>query len=148
MYNSPTYILTYLPYFRHLHTYLGKLSHRQSALVVCETNCHLLVIMSIESGRCRNGTGSSFITAPSLPCSADEHTTRMILDAHQTFIHLCGKLKMTTSRDAFLTSLCKACLPPKYAMSFITQRGGSKATVPPSPRHEGTWSCSINSRWL
>ncbi len=29
---------------------------------------------------------------------------------------------MTSPRDAFLTSLCKASLPPKYLMSLITQR--------------------------
>ncbi len=29
---------------------------------------------------------------------------------------------MTSPRDAFLTALCKAALPPKYLMSLITQR--------------------------
>ena len=50
----------------------------------------------------------------------------MILESHQTYIYLCGKLKMTSPRDAFITSLCKVCLPPKYAMSLITQRGPTK----------------------
>ena len=50
----------------------------------------------------------------------------MILDSHQTYIYLCGKLGMTSPRDAFITSLCKACLPSRYAMSLITQRGPTK----------------------
>ena len=58
--------------------------------------------------------------------SADEHTTSMILDSHQTYIYLCGKLGMTSPHDAFITSLCKACLPPRYAVSLITQRGPTK----------------------
>ena len=51
-----------------------------------------------------------------LLCSADEHTTGMILAGHQTFIQLCGKLSLTTPRDAFLTSLCKASLPPRCVL--------------------------------
>jgi hypothetical protein len=47
-----------------------------------------------------------------------------ILAAHQTFIMLCGQLEMTAPRDAFLTSLCKAALPPRHTMSLITQRRG------------------------
>jgi hypothetical protein len=52
----------------------------------------------------------------------------MILDSHQTYIYLCGKLGMTSPRDAFITrgSLCKACLPPRFAMGLITQRGPMK----------------------
>ena len=51
----------------------------------------------------------------------------MILDSHQTYIYLCGKLGMMSPRDAFIISLCKACLPPRYAMSLITQRGLTKS---------------------
>lgn len=58
--------------------------------------------------------------------SADERTTAMVLEAHQTYIYLCGRLQMTSPRDAFVTSLCKACLPPKFAVSLITQRGPTK----------------------
>ncbi len=54
--------------------------------------------------------------------SADEQTTNKILSANTTYINLCGRLQMTSPRDAFLTSLCKASLPPKYLMSLITQR--------------------------
>ena len=35
---------------------------------------------------------------------------------------------MTSPRDAFLTSLCKASLPPKYLMSLITQRSKHSET--------------------
>ena len=74
---------------------------------------------------------------PFLPCSVDEHTTIMILGAHQSFIQLCGSLGMTAPRDAFLTSLCKACLPPKHAMNLIAQRGGRTSSV---AHYEGTES--------
>lgn len=53
--------------------------------------------------------------------SVDEQTTKKVLSAHTTYINLCGCLHMTSPRDAFLTALCKASLPPKYVMSLITQ---------------------------
>ena len=74
---------------------------------------------------------------PFLPPSVDEHTTTMILGAHQSFIQLCGSLGMTAPRDAFLTSLCKACLPPKHAMNLIAQRGSRTSSA---AHYEGTES--------
>ena len=71
----------------------------------------------------------------SFSLSVDEQTTTMILTAHQSFIQLCGTLGMTAPRDAFLTSLCKACLPPKHAMNLIAQRGGRTSSV---AHYEGT----------
>ena len=62
----------------------------------------------------------------------DERTTGRLLKAHQTFILLCGQLQMMSPRDAFLTSLCKGTLPPRYTMSLIAQRkavGGAAKTV-------------------
>lgn len=37
-------------------------------------------------------------------------------------------------RDAFLTALCKACLPPKFAMSLITSHRGGKS----GPQDQGS----------
>lgn len=45
---------------------------------------------------------------------------QLILQCSHKFIVLCGNMGMTVPRDAFLTALCKACLPPKYALSLIT----------------------------
>ena len=44
----------------------------------------------------------------------------MILQCSHQFIQLCAATNMTVPRDAFLTALCKACLPPKFALSLIT----------------------------
>jgi len=65
----------------------------------------------------------------------DERTTSRLLKAHQTFILLCGQLKMMVPRDAFLTSLCKCTLPPRFTMSLIAQRkagGGAKTAATPT----------------
>lgn len=54
--------------------------------------------------------------------SVDEQTTKKVLSAHTAYISLCGHLHMTFPRDAFLMALCKACLPPKYLLSLMTQQ--------------------------
>ena len=36
---------------------------------------------------------------------------------------------MRTPRDAFLTALCKSCLPPKFAMSLITSHRAANSGV-------------------
>jgi len=51
----------------------------------------------------------------------DEGLIQLLLKAHQLCIHTCGLLHMTTPRDAFLTSLCKSCLPPPLALSQSNQ---------------------------
>lgn len=58
----------------------------------------------------------------------------MILRCFQQFIQLCGKTDMKMPRDAFLTALCKACLPPKFAMSLIT----SHRAVKSGPQDQGS----------
>ena len=37
----------------------------------------------------------------------------------QTFASLAGKLELTTPRDAFITALCKSCLPPHYTLTVL-----------------------------
>lgn len=32
---------------------------------------------------------------------------------------LCGKLGLVTSRDAFITAICKGSLPPHYALTVL-----------------------------
>ena len=63
----------------------------------------------------------------SLFFSNDEDTTSLILACFQTFIQLCGMMDMTVPRDAFLTALSKASLPPKFAMSLITSHRASRS---------------------
>jgi hypothetical protein len=51
--------------------------------------------------------------------STDESATEQILKAEQTLANLCGLLGLTTPRDAFITALCKASLPPHYALTIL-----------------------------
>lgn len=51
--------------------------------------------------------------------STDETATEHILKAEQSYASLCGKLNMTLTRDAFITALCKASLPPNYHLTVL-----------------------------
>ncbi|CAH1783969.1 unnamed protein product [Owenia fusiformis] len=54
-----------------------------------------------------------------LDASTDESATEVILKSQQAYASLCGTLEMTTPRDAFITSLCKASLPPHYTLTVL-----------------------------
>ncbi|XP_070557537.1 protein MON2 homolog isoform X2 [Ptychodera flava] len=54
-----------------------------------------------------------------LDASTDETATESILKSMQVYASLCGKLNLNTPRDAFITSLCKASLPPHYALTVL-----------------------------
>lgn len=51
--------------------------------------------------------------------STDESITENILKSMQTYAALCGSLELHTPRDAFITSICKASLPPHYALTVL-----------------------------
>lgn len=51
--------------------------------------------------------------------STDESATENVLKAIQTFASLCGQLDLQTPRDAFITAICKASLPPHYALTVL-----------------------------
>ena len=53
----------------------------------------------------------------------DESATESILKSEQAFASLCGKLDMTLPRDAFMTALCKASLPPHYTLTILNTQG-------------------------
>ena len=55
----------------------------------------------------------------SYPCSCDESATEVILKSVQLYTSLCGQLDLSTPRDAFITALCKASLPPHYALTIL-----------------------------
>ena len=70
--------------------------------------------------------------------STDEGATERILRSEQVYANLCGVLEMTLTRDAFITALCKASLPPNYALTVLNmypQQGITKGKgyyyVPP-----------------
>ena len=55
--------------------------------------------------------------------STDESATESVLKCMEAYISLCGKLEMSTPRDAFITALCKASLPPHYALTVLNTHG-------------------------
>lgn len=56
---------------------------------------------------------------PLMEASTDEAVTETILKAMQTYAALCGQLELVTPRDAFITAICKASLPPHYALTVL-----------------------------
>ncbi|KAI0207165.1 MON2-like protein [Lamellibrachia satsuma] len=54
-----------------------------------------------------------------LDASCDESATEAILKSVQVYTSLCGQLELSTPRDAFITALCKASLPPHYALTIL-----------------------------
>ena len=58
-------------------------------------------------------------------CSNDESATEIILKSYQIYANVCGILNLTTPRDAFITSLCKAALPPHYTLTVLNPHSGT-----------------------
>lgn len=54
-----------------------------------------------------------------ISCSTDESATENVLKAIQMFASLCGQLDLQPPRDAFITAICKASLPPHYALTVL-----------------------------
>lgn len=50
------------------------------------------------------------------------------LSLTQTFASLAGKLELTTPRDAFITALCKSCLPPHYTLTVLNNASVAAST--------------------
>ncbi|KAK4313902.1 hypothetical protein Pmani_014784 [Petrolisthes manimaculis] len=63
-----------------------------------------------------------------LEACTDEAATESILKAIQTFASLAGKLELTTPRDAFITALCKSCLPPHYTLTVLNNAAAAAAS--------------------
>ena len=66
--------------------------------------------------------------------STDESATEAILKSQQIYVSLCGHLGMSTPRDAFITALCKASLPPHYTLTVLNTAN------PPSTLQRGKCS--------
>uniref|UniRef100_A0A1S4H3D2 Protein MON2 homolog n=1 Tax=Anopheles gambiae TaxID=7165 RepID=A0A1S4H3D2_ANOGA len=56
---------------------------------------------------------------PLIDAATDESSTESVLKAIQNYAALCGLLELHTPRDAFITALCRASLPPHYALSVL-----------------------------
>lgn len=57
--------------------------------------------------------------SPLVDSSTDESATENVLKEIQSFASLCGLLDLHTPRDAFITAICKASLPPHYALTVL-----------------------------
>lgn len=57
--------------------------------------------------------------------STDEGITENMLKAMQAYIGLCGLLDMRGPRDAFITAVCRACLPPHYNLTVFNGAANS-----------------------
>lgn len=57
--------------------------------------------------------------------STDETATENILKAELTMASLCGRLGLVTPRDAFITAICKASLPPHYALTVLSSNAAN-----------------------
>jgi len=57
-----------------------------------------------------------------------------VLKSLQTFASVSGRVGLTTPRDAFITALCKASLPPHYTLTILNSiPAGTVATRGISP---------------
>ncbi|XP_060847861.1 protein MON2 homolog isoform X2 [Rhopalosiphum padi] len=57
---------------------------------------------------------------PLIESCTDEGITENMLKAMQAYIGLCGLLDMRGPRDAFITAVCRACLPPHYNLTVFS----------------------------
>ncbi|XP_047104332.1 protein MON2 homolog [Schistocerca piceifrons] len=82
--------------------------------------------------------------SPLIDASTDESASENVLKAIQTFASLCGMLDLQIPRDAFITAICKASLPPHYALTILNsapQGAGS------GRGHSRTSSQDMNSQY-
>ncbi|CAG2060970.1 unnamed protein product [Timema podura] len=57
--------------------------------------------------------------SPLMDASTDESVLENVLKAMQSYASLCGHLDLHTPRDAFIFAICKASLPPHYALTVL-----------------------------
>ncbi|KAI9558503.1 hypothetical protein GHT06_015291 [Daphnia sinensis] len=78
-----------------------------------------------------------------LEASTDETSTENVLKSLQTFASVSGRVGLTTPRDAFITALCKASLPPHYTLTVLNASSPGTATNRVTqPRQQNTESYS------
>ena len=67
-------------------------------------------------------------------CSTDESATEAVLKSMKMFGELCGELEMTIPRDAFITALCKASLPPHYTLTILNSTAAAAQSPGSQPK--------------
>lgn len=83
--------------------------------------------------------------SPLIEASTDEAATENVLKSIQTYAALCGLLDLHTPRDAFITAICKASLPPHYALTILNTVVPGNAAIRGHSRNE---SGDLNSQFL
>lgn len=76
---------------------------------------HTLHCQLINSSWC----GLLAAMTPLIDAATDESATENVLKSMQNYAAICGMLELHTPRDAFITAICKASLPPHYALSVL-----------------------------
>lgn len=76
--------------------------------------------------------------SPLIDASTDESASENVLKAVQTFASLCGALDLPVPRDAFITAICKASLPPHYALTVLNATALGAAQAQGGPGGGGT----------
>ena len=72
-----------------------------------------------------------------LPPSTDESASENILKAEESYANMCGHLDMGTPRDAFITALCKASLPPHYTLTVLNTQASQQGKASLSRANSG-----------
>ncbi|XP_078340585.1 protein MON2 homolog isoform X4 [Crassostrea virginica] len=77
-----------------------------------------------------------------LDASTDESATEAVLKSMKMFGELCGELEMTIPRDAFITALCKASLPPHYTLTILNSTAAAAQSPGSQPKGDHSRSSS------
>nr|XP_022302198.1 protein MON2 homolog isoform X2 [Crassostrea virginica] len=77
-----------------------------------------------------------------LDASTDESATEAVLKSMKMFGELCGELEMTIPRDAFITALCKASLPPHYTLTILNSTTAAAQSPGSQPKGDHSRSSS------
>ncbi|GAB0089087.1 Protein MON2 homolog [Sergentomyia squamirostris] len=93
---------------------LGETNPRPYKEVTTEED-HELHCQLINSSWC----GILAALSPLIDAATDESVTENVLKSMQMYAALCGTLELHAPRDAFITALCRASLPPHYALSVL-----------------------------
>ncbi|XP_015915930.1 protein MON2 homolog isoform X2 [Parasteatoda tepidariorum] len=96
------------------------LTEQISELSVCDKICDIDCPLEL-SEQIINSTWCGLLAAFTLliDASTDETATENILKTMQIYSSICGTLNMTIPRDAFITAMCKASLPPHYTLTVL-----------------------------
>ncbi|XP_047242107.1 protein MON2 homolog isoform X1 [Girardinichthys multiradiatus] len=98
-----------------------KPDNKKSKKQLCFSGSHLVWEEMVNACWCGLLAALSLL----LDASTDEAATENILKAEMTMASLCGRVGLVTPRDAFITAICKASLPPHYALTVLSSNSSN-----------------------